>query len=142
MNVQPRRGVIVVDFDGTICEHRFPDFSAPIADVQQALQKLKHAGFWITIHTVRSSSVHELAGMYDPEVNIPEAVGAYLERHDIPFDEIWAHDKPVAIAYIDDRGLRLVGDRKRSNWEELVNTLLGGPATKPLVPPRKRRFFW
>ena len=40
--------------------------------------------------------------------------------HQIPFDEIWLHDKPVAMAYIDDRGLRLVGDRKRSNWLEIV----------------------
>ncbi|GIX49175.1 MAG: hypothetical protein KatS3mg131_3386 [Candidatus Tectimicrobiota bacterium] len=71
--------------------------------------------------------------MYDPEVNSPEAVSAYLQRHQIPFDEIWLHDKPVATAYIDDRSLRLVGDRKKSNWPEIVAALL---------PETRRRRFW
>jgi hypothetical protein len=130
MSEQPRRGTVVVDLDGTICEHRFPAFGEPIAGAREALQRLKHAGFWIIIQTVRTSSYYRTVGMYQPEVNSPEAVRAYLERHHIPFDEIWLHDKPVAMAYIDDRGLRLVGDRKRSNWQDIVEFLL---------PEQKRR---
>jgi hypothetical protein len=130
MRDQPRRGTVVVDLDGTICEHRFPAFGEPIAGAREALQRLKHAGFWIIIQTVRTSSYYRTVGMYQPEVNSPEAVSAYLERHQIPFDEIWLHDKPVAMAYIDDRGLRLVGDRKRSNWQDIVEFLL---------PEQKRR---
>jgi hypothetical protein len=61
--------------------------------------------------------------MYDAEVNSPEVLAAYLQRHDIPFDEIWLHDKPVAMAYIDDRSMRLVGDTKKSNWKEIADTL-------------------
>jgi hypothetical protein len=128
MSDQPRRGTVVVDFDGTICEHRFPAFGEPIAGAREALQRLKHAGFWIIIQTVRTSSYYRTVGMYQPEVNSPEAVRAYLEHHQIPFDEIWLPDKPVAMAYIDDRGLRLVGDRKRSNWQDIVEFLL--PAQK------------
>jgi hypothetical protein len=130
MSKQPRRGTVVVDLDGTICEHRFPAFGEPIAGAREALQRLKHAGFWIIIQTVRTSSYYRTVGMYQPEVNSPEAVRAYLERHQIPFDEIWLHDKPVAMAYIDDRGLRLVGNRKRSNWQDIVEFLL---------PEQKRR---
>jgi hypothetical protein len=130
MRDQPRRGTVVVDLDGTICEHRFPAFGEPIAGAREALQRLKHAGFWIIIQTVRTSSYYRAVGMYQPEVNSPEAVRAYLERHQIPFDEIWLQDKPVAMAYIDDRGLRLVGDRKRSNWQDIVEFLL---------PEQKRR---
>ena len=133
MSEQPRRGTIVVDLDGTICEHRFPEFGEPIAGAREALQRLKDAGFWIVIHTVRTSSYYHVVGMYDAEVNSPEAVRAYLERYQIPFDEIWLHDKPVAMAYIDDRGLRLVGDRQQSNWQEIAETLLPGT--------RKRRFW-
>lgn len=129
MSEQPRRGTIVVDLDGTICEHRYPAFGAPIAGAREALQRLKEAGYWIIIHTVRTSSFYRAADMYDPQVNSPEVVDAYLERHQIPFDEIWMHDKPVALAYIDDRGLRLVGDNKKSNWKEIVATLL--PETQP-----------
>lgn len=124
MDEQCRRGAIVVDLDGTICEHRYPAFGEPIAGAREALQRLKEAGYWIVIHTVRTSSYYRQADLYDAEVNSPEELAAYLQRHGIPFDEIWLHDKPVAMAYIDDRGLRLVGDAKRSNWKEIADTLL------------------
>ena len=129
MDVQPRRGTLVVDLDGTICEHRYPAFGAPIAGAREALQRLKAAGYWSIIHTVRTSSYYRKVNMYDPEVNSPEVVSAYLRRHQIPFDEIWIHDKPVAMAYIDDRSIRMVGDNKKSNWKEIADTLL--PETQP-----------
>ena len=124
MNEQFRRGTVVVDLDGTICEHRFPDFGTPVSGAREALQRLKEAGFWIIIHSVRTSSEYRESEEYDPTVHSPEAVSDYLERHQIPFDEIWMHDKALAVAYIDDRGMRLVGDRHRSNWKEVVDTLL------------------
>jgi hypothetical protein len=120
----PQRGIVVVDLDGTICEHRYPDFGEPIAGAKEALQRLKAAGFWIVIHTVRTSSAFQAAGLYEPEVNSPEAVSAFLHSHGIPYDEIWMHDKPLAIAYIDDRNLRLMGDRSESNWHDIVDALL------------------
>jgi predicted mannosyl-3-phosphoglycerate phosphatase (HAD superfamily) len=133
MSEQPHRGTVVVDLDGTICEHRFPAFGEPIAGAREALQRLKEAGYWIIIFTVRTSSYYQSVGLYNPEVNSPEAVSAYLEQHQIPFDEIWKHDKPPAMVYIDDRALRLEGDRKRSNWSKLVDVLLS--------EPRKRRLW-
>jgi ribonucleotide monophosphatase NagD (HAD superfamily) len=124
MDEQCRRGTIVIDLDGTICEHRYPAFGEPIAGAREALQRLKEAGYWIVIHTVRTSSYYRQVQLYDDDVNSPEVLAAYLQRHDIPFDEIWLHDKPVAMAYIDDRGMRLVGDTKKSNWKEIADTLL------------------
>ena len=32
---------IVIDFDGTICEHKFPDIGEPTPDVREALETLK-----------------------------------------------------------------------------------------------------
>ena len=133
MSEQPRRGTVVIDLDGTICEHRFPAFGEPIAGAREALQRLKAAGYWIIIYTVRTSSYYQEAGLYDPEVHSAEAVSAFLEQHQIPFDEIWRHDKPPAIAYIDDRAVRLVGDRKRSNWRQIVESLL---------PETRKRRLW
>jgi histidinol phosphatase-like enzyme len=133
MSDQPRRGTVVVDLDGTICEHRFPAFGEPIAGARDALQRLKQAGYWIIVHTVRTSSFYQENGTYRHEVNSPEAVRAFLNQHDIPFDEIWMHDKAPAIAYIDDRGLRMVGNRKQSNWQDIADALLPGS--------RKRRFW-
>jgi len=124
MNDTPKRGAIVVDLDGTICEHRYPAFGEPIAGAREALERLKAAGFWIIIHSVRTSSAFQAVGVYEPDVNSPEAVSAFLQHHHIPYDEIWMHDKPLAVAYIDDRNLRLVGNRAKSNWQEIVEALL------------------
>jgi hypothetical protein len=134
-NNSPPRGVVVVDLDGTICEHRYPAFGEPIAGAKEALQRLKAAGFWIVIHTVRTASSWQAAETYAPEVNSPEAVSAFLQRHQIPYDEIWMHDKPFAVAYIDDRGLRLMGNRSKSNWHEIANALLPWEA-RPTDLPR------
>jgi hypothetical protein len=35
---------LVVDFDGVICEHRFPDVGEPTEGVQEALDTLGKAG--------------------------------------------------------------------------------------------------
>jgi len=131
----PGRGTIVVDLDGTICEHRYPDFGEPIAGAKEALQRLRDAGFWIVIHTVRTASFLQDAEEFAPEVNSPEAVGDFLQRHAIPYDEIWMHDKPFAVAYIDDRGWRLTGNRRESNWHEIAEALLPWE-TPPVVLPR------
>ena len=133
----PHRGIIVVDLDGTICEHRYPAFGEPIAGAREALQRLKAAGFWIVIHTVRTSSAFQAAGLYEPDVNSPEVVSAFLQSHEIPYDEIWMHDKPLAIAYIDDRSVRLVGNRSESNWHELVDALVS-PELRPTAPSKGR----
>jgi len=133
----PHRGSIVVDLDGTICEHRYPAFGEPIVGAKEALQRLKAAGFWIVIHTVRTSSAFQAAGLYEPEVNSPEAVSAFLQRHEIPYDEIWMHDKPLAIAYIDDRNMRLVGNRAESNWHEIVAALVPWEP-RPTAPAKGR----
>jgi len=130
----PPRGVVVVDLDGTICEHLYPAFGEPIAGAKEALQRLKTAGFWIVIHTVRTSSSWQAAETYAPEVNSPEAVSAFLQRHQIPYDEIWMHDKPFAVAYIDDRGLRLTGNSSVSNWHEIADALLPWEARPPDLP--------
>ena len=47
---------IVIDFDGTICEHKFPDIGEPTPDVREALETLKKAGYRIIIHTCRTAS--------------------------------------------------------------------------------------
>lgn len=124
MSETPRRGTIVVDFDGTICEHCYPAFGVPIAGAREALERLQAGGFRIIIHTVRTSSWHTTSGTYDPNINGPDAVRAYLEHHHIPFDDLWIHDKPEAVLYIDDRSVRLVGNRYRSNWQKIADALI------------------
>lgn len=130
----PERGVIVVDLDGTICEHRYPAFGEPVAGAKEALQRLKAAGFRIIIHTVRTSASFQPPEAYVPEINSPEAVHAFLQRHAIPYDDLWMHDKPLAVAYIDDRSLRLTGNRASSNWQEIADALLPWEVRPPVLP--------
>jgi hypothetical protein len=136
MSETPPKGVIVVDLDGTICEHRYPDFGEPLAGAKEALQRLKAAGFRIIIHTVRTASCYAASEQYQSQVNSPEAVQTYLQQHDIPFDEIWMHDKPEAMLYIDDRSVRVMGNRRKSNWTKIVDALL------PRQPRSWERRLW
>ncbi|MHC4307287.1 MAG: hypothetical protein ACYSR7_01515 [Planctomycetota bacterium] len=40
---------LIVDFDGVICEHRFPDVGEPAEGVQEALDTLRKAGFTVLL---------------------------------------------------------------------------------------------
>jgi len=44
------------------------------------------------------------------------------------------HDKPLAIAYIDDRSVRLVGNRAESNWARDRGCLVALGATPNRSP--------
>ncbi|HHT9116686.1 MAG: hypothetical protein HY607_01455 [Planctomycetes bacterium] len=46
---------IVIDFDGAICEYKFPDIGEPTPDVGEALETLKKAGYRIIIRTCRTN---------------------------------------------------------------------------------------
>ena len=45
-------------------------------ELGEALQRLKQAGFWIIIQDGTHLSYYRTVGMYQPEVNSPEAVRA------------------------------------------------------------------
>ena len=45
--------VIAVDFDGTLCEHRFPDIGEPHRDVITGLIRLRKAGYKLILWTCR-----------------------------------------------------------------------------------------
>lgn len=107
--VQERmRNSVVVDFDGTICNHEFPDIGAPKPGVKEALLQLSQMGLRVVIHTVRTARYWAGQGEA-PEVDL-ERVKQYLKRHGLLYDEIWMQDKPLAVAYIDDRAVKYAGD--------------------------------
>lgn len=131
------RGKIVVDFDGTICEHAFPDVGPPTPGVAKALQDLRDMGFYIVVHSCRTSGYWDAIQTQDVK-DIPDAVPGtdvcpnrqaeqfkiivdFMEKHNIPYDEIYGEDKPVALAYIDDRGIEYRGNK--SSWPAIVERL-------------------
>lgn len=111
---------IGVDLDGTICEIRedpktYADVK-PLPGAVEKLQQLHTQGHEIVIITARhmrtcsgnASKVLARVGRITLE---------WLERHDIPFDEIH-FGKPNADVYIDDRCIRF------DSWDNITEDRL------------------
>ena len=107
---------IIVDFDGTLCKFAFPDVGEYEPGAREALWILKNRGYKIVIHSVRTATYW---GM-EPQAGHIKVIETFLKDNSIPYDEILLScDKPIAAAYIDDRGVNHSGD-----WgETLKNTL-------------------
>ncbi len=106
---------IVVDFDGVICEHRFPDVGEPSEGVQEALNTLEKAGYSIVIHSCRTSYKFKNLLVGDQ----CERIMDYMKYYKLPFDHIWGPDKPIGVAYIDDKGINF-----NNNWGEITDRLV------------------
>jgi hypothetical protein len=110
-----RKPSIVVDFDGVICKHRFPDVGEPTEGVIEALNTLKKAGYRIVIHSCRTSFQFRDLLIGDQFERIKD----YMKHYKLPFDDIWAPDKPIGVAYVDDKGINF-----NNNWSEITEKLL------------------
>ena len=53
--------ILAVDFDGTICENKFPDIGAPKIDVIRALKQLQQKGYKLILWTCRTGELLEEA---------------------------------------------------------------------------------
>ena len=109
------RNTLCIDFDGTICQKQsYGDGSIwqePQAGAKEIINKLaKH--YEIVILTTRANG--EIMGDVDQKI---ETVGNWLKKHGILYDRITAI-KPMAQAYIDDRGLRF------TTWQDMSNYFL------------------
>lgn len=106
--VEHLRKTICLDFDGVIHSYTsgwcgetvIPD--PPIHGAREAIQRLREH-FRVVVHSARTASD---AGC--------EAVRIWLDKHQIPVDEV-CRFKPPASVYLDDRGIRFTGD-----WNQAV----------------------
>ncbi len=110
-----KRPSLVVDFDGVICEHRFPDVGEPTEGVQEALDTLRKAGYRIVIHSCRTSFKFKNVLIGDQFDRIKE----YMKHYKLPFDDVWVPDKPIGVAYIDDKAMKF-----KNNWGEIAENLV------------------
>lgn len=105
---------IVIDIDDTICytKHGYKDAKTkygealPNIKVIEGMRKLKSKGFKIILHTARRMLT------FDGDINkIIDDVGDittdWLERHEVPYDElVWG--KPYSSTfYVDDKAMNL-----------------------------------
>jgi capsule biosynthesis phosphatase len=111
---------ISVDLDGTIAKNKtqwehYRDVE-PLPDAVESLQKLKKEGFYIIIHTARNmGTCNNNIGQVIARQG--KLVTDWLERHEIPYDEI-LFGKPNVDYFIDDKGIGF------KNWKETTKTLL------------------
>ena len=108
---------ISVDFDGTICEHKFPSIGPLKPGAKEALQKLSKK-YTIVISSCRGSKLFNRRFKDNPYI---EEMREFLVKNGIPFDRIDMGDegKVVAIHYIDDRAIDF-----KNNWDDIVKELL------------------
>ena len=101
---------IVIDLDDTLTVHgvaaNYAD-APPRHDVIARLRQYRALGLEIVVHTARNMATHE--GRVG-RINVATLPGilAWLERHDVPFDEVIV-GKPWCGAggfHVDDRALR------------------------------------
>lgn len=95
---KPKQIVLAVDWDGVIHDRAHPidgkRFGPPLPGAAEALSDLHELGIRIVVFTCVA---HTPSGW--------QAVTDWLEHHDIDYDEVTAV-KPIAHAYIDDKGIR------------------------------------
>ena len=111
---------IVVDLDGTICPlkqsgQEYGDL-VPHEGAVERLKELKAAGHYIIIQTARNMATQQ-ANLGKVIKNIGKVTLDWLEKYDVPYDEIF-FGKPNGHVYIDDRAFRY------SNWNEITEEKL------------------
>jgi 2'-5' RNA ligase len=96
--------VIMVDFDDTIAhENQDHTLEEPLTGAKEVLQDLKNQGYYIVIDSARANE-------WEGEDEIKE----YLDKYDIPYDEIFQGNKPLAFRYIDDRAIQM------TTWQDVL----------------------
>ena len=116
--MKPRKLVIAIDFDGTICELKFPEVGEmrPMADFY--IRKLYSEGHHIVINTCRSGKYEGMAEDFLKENNIPYH---YINSNMPYLIEQYGQDcrKISADIYVDDKCLMGLP----SSWEEIYQII-------------------
>lgn len=105
-------GVALIDFDGTIVEHCFPNIGTPLPNAFEVLREMKEAGWKLVLWTCRENYGHLIAKQY------LKAAVDFCAENGVEFDavnetldncEFRPEDcikrKPYAHIHIDDRNL-------------------------------------
>lgn len=108
--------IIAVDFDGTLCENKWPEIGKPHTDVIEYVKKRKNAGDKLILWTNRVEEKLDAAVQWCREQGIAfDAINANLPEIVKSFGSDTR--KIFANEYIDDRN-RLIGScREKSNME-------------------------
>ena len=74
--------VVIIDFDGTIVDHAFPEIGSPLPLAFEVMKELKEAGYKLILWTCREDDPHRIHKRY-----LEEAV-AYCKANGVEFDAV------------------------------------------------------
>lgn len=109
--------IIAVDFDGVLCENKFPDIGKPAYEVISLVREMMDAGHEVILWTSRNGQELENAvkwchdrGLHFCAVNgpAPSNAEAYEGMYEVPTRKVYAD------VYIDDHNLEFVYNDGRS----------------------------
>ena len=111
---------VLVDFDGTIVEHRFPGIGDPLPGAFRVLKRLKEAGYQLVLWTCREN-------WSATQMHLEDAV-VFCRENGIEFDAVnesipnmWGPSrKPLCTVHVDDRNLGGF-----PGWDVVERMLLG-----------------
>lgn len=120
---------IVIDIDGTLCTNREDretyDDVRPVADVVAKLREYREMGFYIVLYSARNMRTYG-GNMGLITANTAKTAMAWLDRHAIPYDEIY-FGKPWCGTegfYVDDKAIR-PSEFVALNYQQVVDLLAG-----------------
>jgi hypothetical protein len=106
------KGVLCIDFDGTLVKHAFPRIGEPMPLAFEVLKELKEAGWKLILWTCREDEGYKIDRQY-----LKDAVD-FCKKHGVEFDAVnetikeeefrpenGKNRKPYAHYYIDDRNI-------------------------------------
>lgn len=117
---------IVVDFDGTLVENKWPGIGNWMPGAIKAMLDLHHAGYKIILFSARLSSSDPFTGNDRPPGEVMtevQKVRSMLDKAGLTFIQIWTKaGKPGGAVYIDDRAERYNG--RPGSWAKMVRRIL------------------
>ena len=105
---------IAVDLDDTLAEYDgwrgLNHIGDPQNGAKQFMEQLREAGHYLIIYTTRTNASvnrpedEDALGLNNTIDRQTAPIAAWMEQHQIPYDEIYADEgKPLANAFVDDR---------------------------------------
>lgn len=98
---------VAIDLDGTLARYDgwkgIEHIGEPLLGARKLCQAIRDAGYRICVFTTRFNT----EGTRDI-TRAKQVVVDWLTLHQIPYDDLWDQvGKPMAVAYIDDRALKV-----------------------------------
>lgn len=117
--------IIAIDFDGTICQNKYPEIGDPMPLAIESIKELKERGYDLILWTCRQGELLDDAVKWCKEHGIPfDLVNGHEPNNLKTFDGV-AGNKVYADIYIDDRNLGGF-----PGWERAMELIKETEATK------------